>query len=609
MSFINISGGSFVSPSFPALLLYNLTAGQQIFLSWPSQFSDIQNQVAGTMQITAVDAFGSLVLPAVNVGGFATISPGTSTYVINAGAQPVTIFLQDATTALVVIQPGHSYFLVLYNNSNANGSWTVIASPGTPTVTSVGIVTGNANTAANLTIGNSPITSAGNIVLTYSGDIAALINFGADVGIATRIGVDSWALRDIKGTANQIDVSPEDGVTGDFVVSLLDAVVIDISLTAGNIQIGVGGANTISSQNANGNINLTPNGNGNVTVNLSPTGQLIVDSNLVIALNTTPAASRLVFNSITGTNYTSIQSSAQLSGSYQYSLPSTTPAVGQVMAVQTISGASPFVGHLEWASVTTVIGATTTNAVAVYANASGSLKNSVIIVDNPDLVTNFMHGVGSLQVGDIQLGVADLNTISTSTGNLYLNAAGVFHVVTLDDFDLSWNIGRGSRASFVNSGATAYLSLESPAGVIATVNYQIPPVDGAANAIMVTNGASAWSFSALTADVSQRATVDGVAKAWCTFDGTVAGTNAPASNFNVATVTQVATGTYTVNFAKQLSTATYGVFINTNGFNGNEPYSTRYGVKTQTTLTFYVFDPVANALVNAADISMMCIIQ
>lgn len=609
MSFINISGGSFVSPSFPALLLYNLTAGQQIFLSWPSQFSDIQNQVAGVMQITAADAFGSLVLPAVNVGGFATISPGTSTYVINVGAQPVTIFLQDATTALVVIQPGQSYFLVLFDNSSANGEWTVLSSPGTPTVTSVGIITGNANTAANLTIGDSPITSAGNIILTYAGDLAALINFGADVGIATRIGVDSWALRDIKGTANQIDVSPEDGVTGDFVISLLDAVVIDISLTVGNIQIGVVDANTISSQNANGNINLSPNGNGNVTVNLSPTGQMIVDSNLVLALNTTPAASQLVFNSITGTNYTSLQSSTQISGSYQYSLPSTTPGVGQVMVIQSITGASPFVGHLEWASVTTVIGATTINAMAVYANVTGSLQNSVVIMDNPSLVTNFIHGIGSLEASNIQLAVANANTISTTTGNLYLNAAGAFHCVSEDDFDLTWNIGRGSRLSFINSAATAYLSLESPAGIIATVNYQLPPTDGTTNSIMVTNGATAWGFSSLPTDVSQRATVDGVPKAWCTFDGTTAGTNAPTSNFNVATVTQVATGTYTVNFAKQLSAATYGVFITTNGVNGNEPYSTRYGVKTQTTLTFYVFDPVANALANATDISVMCIIQ
>jgi len=606
MSFINISGGSFVSPSFPALLLYNLTAGQQIFLSWPSQFSDIQNQVAGTMQITAADAFGSLVLPAVNVGGFATITPGTSTYVINVGTQPVTIYLQDATTALVIVQPGQSYFLVLYNNSTANGSWTVIASPGTPTVTSVGIVTGNANTAANLTIGNSPITSAGDIILTYAGDLAALINFGSDVGIAVRTGIDSWALRDIKGTANQIDVSPEDGVTGDFVVSLLDAVVIDVSLVAGNIGIGVVDANTISSQNANGNINLTPNGNGNVTVNLSPTGQMIVDSNLVLALSTTPAASQLVFNSITGTNYTSFQSSAQTSGSYIYSLPSTTPTVGQVMAVQTIGGSSPFAGHLEWASVTTVIGSTT---VAVYANTTGSLKNSLIVIDNPSLTTNFIHGVGSMQVGNIQLGVADTNTISTATGNLYLNSAAAFHVIALDDFDLTWNIGRSSRVSFLNSAGTAYLSLESPAAVIATVNYQIPPVDGDANSIMVTNGASQWSFSSLTADVSQRATVDGVSKAWCTFNGSTAGTNAPTSNFNVATVTRTAAGTYTLSFAKQLSAATYGVFVTTNGVNGVEPFSCRYGVKTTTTLTFYTFDPVANALADATDVSVMCIIQ
>ena len=49
------------------------------------------------------------------------------------------------------------------------------------------------------------------------------------------------------------------------------------------------------------------------------------------------------------------------------------------------------------------------------------------------------------------------------------------------------------------------------------------------------------------------------ARAWCVFDGTLTGTNAPASGGNVASITRTAVGTYTINFATPLPTAYYSL--------------------------------------------------
>lgn len=47
------------------------------------------------------------------------------------------------------------------------------------------------------------------------------------------------------------------------------------------------------------------------------------------------------------------------------------------------------------------------------------------------------------------------------------------------------------------------------------------------------------------------------ARAWCVFNGTTAGTNAPTAGGNVATVQRVSTGVYTVTFSTAMPTANY----------------------------------------------------
>jgi len=49
------------------------------------------------------------------------------------------------------------------------------------------------------------------------------------------------------------------------------------------------------------------------------------------------------------------------------------------------------------------------------------------------------------------------------------------------------------------------------------------------------------------------------ARAWCVFDGTLTGTNAPTAGGNVTSVTKNGTGDYTINFTTAMPTANYAV--------------------------------------------------
>jgi hypothetical protein len=55
------------------------------------------------------------------------------------------------------------------------------------------------------------------------------------------------------------------------------------------------------------------------------------------------------------------------------------------------------------------------------------------------------------------------------------------------------------------------------------------------------------------------------ARAWCVFNGTTAGTNAPTSGGNVSTVTRNSAGNYTINFTTAMQDANYSIVVSGNG--------------------------------------------
>lgn len=59
------------------------------------------------------------------------------------------------------------------------------------------------------------------------------------------------------------------------------------------------------------------------------------------------------------------------------------------------------------------------------------------------------------------------------------------------------------------------------------------------------------------------------AKAWCYFNGTTAGTNAPTAGYNVTSVTRNSAGNYTVNFTTSMSSTSYCILAIAGALSGN----------------------------------------
>ena len=97
------------------------------------------------------------------------------------------------------------------------------------------------------------------------------------------------------------------------------------------------------------------------------------------------------------------------------------------------------------------------------------------------------------------------------------------------------------------------------------------------------------------------------ARAWCTFNGTTTGTNAPISGGNVTSVTRNSTGDYTVNFSSALP-ANYALA----GLIGTTNVRCIVSVAntaqlTTTSARFQVLDPQTSTMTDEAFVSIMFI--
>lgn len=91
--------------------------------------------------------------------------------------------------------------------------------------------------AAGITVSNGDGV-AGNPTLALANDLAALEGLGS-TGLAARTAADTWAQRTITGTANEVNVSNGDGVSGNPTIGLPDDVVITTSLTVPNTGLHI----------------------------------------------------------------------------------------------------------------------------------------------------------------------------------------------------------------------------------------------------------------------------------------------------------------------------------------------------------------------------------
>lgn len=132
------------------------------------------------------------------------------------------------TTGQVLAKTGNGNFQVAWS---AGGG-------GSGTVTSVNLTA----PAAGITVSGGPVTTAGSITLTLADDLAGLEGL-ATTGLAARTAASTWATRAITGTANKIDVTNGDGVSGDPTLTVSPTYAGSTSIVSvGTLTAGATGA-------------------------------------------------------------------------------------------------------------------------------------------------------------------------------------------------------------------------------------------------------------------------------------------------------------------------------------------------------------------------------
>lgn len=428
-------GGFVVGSTDTSYAIYNLTVPvPQITLVWPIQYQGSPNTTASIIELTATAGGQSIVMPPAT-----QVSVGQAILLVNKSASNITIFASDAATVLVTLNATSSLYIYLTSKSTVNGTWNIIPfGGGFSAVTSIGINSGTNNIVVTASPAN-PLTTAGTFTFNVANDLLALSSFVNATGISARTAANTWSLVNLTGTASQITVTNGSGVGGNPTFSLPATITGINNLTVGNVNIV---ANTISSTNSNGNLNVVPNG----------TGEFILDSNVQII-----TGQQLKFWNAGNTNTLSMHAGG-LTTNLAWTLPTTQGTIGQVLT--DTSGT----GVLGWSSVTSFGGPSVTNAIARYSNTTGSLQNSGVLIDNIAGVT----GMTSLTVANIGVAEISPNAISTTVGNLILSPNGTSETISSNNVSIS-------NANFLKLYKdvlnTTYTSFNAPSTI--TVNTAI----------------------------------------------------------------------------------------------------------------------------------------
>lgn len=534
-SYTNVFGGQVINPTQVSYIAISLTSNTT--LSWGTEFQNTNPVVAYQMDVSPDMGGRTLTLPDAT-----QTSVGQAILVNNPTAFSFSLNKADNTLLATISGPSINYFY-LTNNSTTGGTWRQTPFGGGYTaVTSIAAVPASAMSNPsinNLSITGSPITTTGTFTFAFIGDLLKLISFGGTTGIATRIGTEDWALRTITGGPGQIQITNGNGVVGNPLISLASNITGVTSITSGNIKIST---NLIEAINANGGIELKALGTGNITLNPSGTGQILANKEIVTGFGT-------------GVTYSTADSStgyfrlaAANMGTTQVSLawPTSAPSAGQVIR----ASATPT--QLEWATVPTLPGVTTTNAIAKYISIGGTLGEAGVLIDN----SNNMSGITSAICGNIAIAAATSNTISSNNtnGNIIFSPNGSGRVQT----NCSIDVRTANQINFYNTANSFFNFLTAVPGLAATVGWTLPSADGAANTIMQTSGAGALSFT------SSSITTTKIPKVWIEFD--TSGTSLAAEG---ATVARDSAGVYTVTFTTAFATTSYSVeatIYNATGF-------------------------------------------
>lgn len=456
-SYTDIFGNFNVQPSQSSYSSYTINASIQ--LAWPLQFIDTTNVVSNIIDVNAT--VGALI---VQMPDATQTGVGSSVIFNNVGANTFTLTKDDAVI-ITTLSPSQSLFIYLVDNTTVGGTWRFVPfGGGITSVTSVAATSSN----SNLVITGSPVTSSGTFVFSFAHDLLALVSFGASAGISVRTAVDTWALRTITGTANQISVVNGSGVGGNPTISLPTVITGINDITIGNINIA---ANTITTTNANGDMILSCNG----------TGITRLFNNVSIM-----QAHELQFKNSTNSGYVGFKGgNSGLGAAVIWTLPLADGTNGQVWST---NGA----GVLSWASVVNFSGTSTNNAIAKYNGTAGALQDSGVIIS----ATNNITGANSIVAGNIGIGTLTANTITTTNanGDLFIEPNGTGGVSLGSPGGavsslVNFSVASGNSMSVFNAGNTFSSGFKANPALAATFTWNLPLTDGGANSLMLTDGA------------------------------------------------------------------------------------------------------------------------
>lgn len=156
--------------------------------------------------VLSYDTFGRVTAAVSTNIAFPVTSVFGRTGVVSAVAGDYTLG-QIGTVSLTAPAAGN---ILTYNGSN----WINAAPATSGTVTSIA-----ATGSTGLTVGGSPITTAGTLTFTLSTELQGLSGL-ASSGMLARTGAGTYTARTITGTANQIIVTNGDGVAGAPTIAL-----------------------------------------------------------------------------------------------------------------------------------------------------------------------------------------------------------------------------------------------------------------------------------------------------------------------------------------------------------------------------------------------------
>jgi hypothetical protein len=425
-SYLNIFTGNLVSPSQVPYNTFVLNGN--LTLSWSTSYGSnpSPNIIAYFNNVSAVNNNYSLILPeATQVG------TGLTFYINNSGNYKFNLVANDGKTVISTISAPSLNLFILTSNSTTNGTWLQAPLSGSTAVTSVSVST--AATNGNLTSSGSPIINVGTINIGLGADLAGITSLGSNTGIAIRTAASgTWSTTSIMGTPGQVSIVNGNGISGSPTLSLPNAIsgIGSIALNAGgNLSFGVT-ANTIASNNLNGNIYLQPNGTGSIYLNNGGTGTTYA---------TTISLGFLDFTSV-GAGSAGITVFCPASGvtSYSIELPATIGTSGQVMKINTISGSTAV---MAWSTP----GTGTVTAITAGTNLTGGTITSSGTISLSSTVT----GLTSIGVQNIISNpTQSLSVPGLVLGTPYENSLG-YDITMCVILDITVN---GSGANFIAMG-------------------------------------------------------------------------------------------------------------------------------------------------------------